>query len=255
MLTLDDVMSIVHEAVLADQPVEVAAARLEQHPRQPLVVVDRGGALLGVLRERHVLHATDPGQRCGALVDGPPRTLDASAPLPTAMRAGLDDDDGVIVVTRDGRPVGTLSGFDLARIAQQVLPEELRVSDLDLATPFVEVDAEQGPSAALARVAATGARYAVVRRRAMPIGVLSRDELAGARRLGVDRLGTALRRVVFPAGRSFAVRRVAHDLLRTRSHALPVLDVHGDLVGVVTLAQVAEAVRAGLERLPDAAVA
>lgn len=254
MLTVADVMSVQPEAIAEDAPLEQAADRLARRG-QPLVVVGHQGALVGVLRERALLQAPEPGLPCGALVSERPRTLDAGAPLVAVLSRGLVDPDEVVVITRRDRPVGTLSTEDLLRIAQHVLPAELRVDQLDLQPARVQVDVSLTPCAVLARLVSGGGELAVVLRGERPVAILSRDQLAWAHRVGVARVGSVVQRPTFLAHPDDSLRHVAHDLYRTRSRVLPVLDEEGQLVGLVGSDHVVGALLGGLQRLPRGAVA
>ena len=73
--------------------------------------------------------------------------------------------------------------------------------------------------------------------------------------MGADRVGRVSRRIVFTTTPQTSLRRVAHDMLRTRCRALPVQDSSGQLCGAITLADIAARGRELPEELPVPAVA
>lgn len=254
MLSVRDAMSIDPLAVLADSSVEQAVALMERRRGQPLVVVDDSGAVSGVLQERDLLRATGPEARCRDLVVGPPRILDESAPLVSAM-GFLRHDLDVVVITRNGRPTGTLCACDLARVAQHLLPVDQRVSSLPQDGSWQVVDGDRAPDEVLAAMAAHGTERVVVLRAGLAAAVLDRELLAWACRAGVDQVSRIPRRVGFAVRLDASLRRAAHDLARSGALALPVVGDHGELVGLVTRQHLLDALHDALERLPAAAVA
>ncbi len=255
MLTLRDAMSIEPATVSIDTAVEVAAARYFQRPSQPLLVVDAVGALVGMIGEVALLRAPSDVVTCGELVDRVPAVVDADTPLLHAMELRRKQPDGVLVATSKGRPVGVLTSLDIVRLAQHLLPAHMTAADLPMPTAIAQVDIASTPAVAMQRLAEAEATMAVVSRNGMPVAVVAHEELAWARRFGAARVELPFRRTVFPACTDASLRRVSHDLLRTRARALPVVGPDHALVGIITAEDIASAVHSALDALPRTAVA
>lgn len=122
--TVGALMSTDPIVVSADAPLADAARLLEKHHVHGLPVVDRDGALVGVLsqtdlnraRSTEYLWANWPGLAVRHLMTSPAVTVHRSTPLLAAARRMEEEHIHRLVVVEDGddsNPIGVLSMTDL----------------------------------------------------------------------------------------------------------------------------------------------
>lgn len=127
-LSAGDLMTIDPVVVAVDAPIEEAERLILDREVSGLPVVDRGGALAGVVSQTDFMHLSNPEVRSlihhkasgilvGEVMSRPPVTVRLSTSLQQAARRMVDERvHRVVVVNDDQRPLGVLSATDFVTL-------------------------------------------------------------------------------------------------------------------------------------------
>jgi predicted transcriptional regulator len=168
---------------------------LEERDVSAVPVLDRGGALVGIVSSTDLLRVSrveiDRGRALSRVLPPPMTvgeiqrrdvvTVDADAPLRDAAHQMVAHRIHRVIVLREGRPVGVLSTRDAMR-AFLVHRIETPLGEV-LTTPVVTVDLGERVDVAVTRLAETNVRGLVVVDGDWPVGVFTHTEAIRARSL------------------------------------------------------------------------
>jgi CBS domain-containing protein len=129
-----DLMTLDPVVIRNDEPVDRAKELLERYRITGLPVVDDAGALVGVISQTDLVHASLPHisdvirhksreLRVGELMSVPPITISMSASIKSAAQVMTWERVHRLVATNeDGQPIGVLSASDIVALIAEGQP-------------------------------------------------------------------------------------------------------------------------------------
>ncbi len=265
MAWADDIreyMTLDPQRVTETEPLENAAWLMSKHHVRHLPVIGEGRRVVGIVEDAQVFGR-------GRLVGAAWETYDERdklavvadvmrpSPLVSRARTALVDvlralaesqEEAVIVVDAEHRPIGIFTMHDAMRGAMAVLPHDIQAKDLGSAQ-VLGVSREQNVGAALDTMLAHRIRHLVVVYDGKPWAVVSFRNLV---EIGADRRpSTPLRElrpgVVETVAPSTSVHQVVDRMIAQKVGCLPIVGDDGELVGIVTRTDVLRSIITALD--------
>ncbi|MCB9777591.1 MAG: CBS domain-containing protein [Alphaproteobacteria bacterium] len=255
MVPVRDIMAVEPQILSADAPVAVAASLLSRWGARPLLVAGGGGRLVGVVGDAELAAAPRSAQRVGEVARTDFVTADGSIDLGQLLVDSRPSPAGLIVVVSSGRPVGSLTDMDFARIAPHVVDGTRLVGDAGPLCSFLSLDESFGVAGAAGLLTTRDTDFVVVERDGASVGVLERIQVERASLAGMRTLSQVLGRTQLPVGQRTTLRSAAHAMVRCRARGIAVTDDTGRVAGVLTVADIVAAVSEVFLGGPDVAVA
>lgn len=236
-------------AVRDDAPVETAGALMLRRHFRHLPVIDADGRVVGLaddaavfargewVRGQWFVHDhRDRGLRVSDVARAAPIVLRADDPLSAAVEPMVrTGEDAAVIVDHDRRPIGILTAHDVVKASPSLLPRELDTRTLGRSA-VLTVSRQQPVGAALDTMRAHVVRHLVVVDGERPWAVVSWRELQelDAEQRRSAKLTTLRPAAVETVPDGASLREVAERMVVQKVGCLPIVDVTGRLVGIVS---------------------